>query len=140
MVAADSTRTGYNIIAKGLQHVDGSNASEGRQQGGQSAAETAGQLEDDNDLVMALKAVLSVSVALVNGGSWWREAKAQCPLLLIERLHHLSRVGGAQGGCQSCFSVVKMEGTSSSAFKQGGTAALRITAICACDHEQPVRT
>jgi hypothetical protein len=93
MVAANSTHTGCEIVCKGLQQYFGSsNASEGQQQGGQPMTTEAGLLRDNNDLVQALRAVLSVSHALLSGGLWWQEAKAHCPLLLIERLHNLSRV------------------------------------------------
>jgi hypothetical protein len=45
-----------------------------------------------DDLAAILDAVLVLASVLVSGGPWWQEAKAKCPLLLIETLHMVLKV------------------------------------------------
>jgi hypothetical protein len=47
----------------------------------------------------AFKSLLSLARLLVSDGPWWEEARARCPLLLIEALY---KVGMVSHCCLLC--------------------------------------
>jgi hypothetical protein len=60
--------------------------------GGDAAASSArpssaGAPPEADDMVETLDAVLSLTCSLISRGPWWQEARAKCPLLLIEALY-----------------------------------------------------
>jgi hypothetical protein len=102
--AASAGEQAYNILVNGvLQHAR-QETSPGLQ--AESAASSADQQNSSNGLVTATEAVVLLVNALVSGGTWWQEAKANNPLLLIETLHTTAMVGdicfGRQQGEQGC--------------------------------------